>query len=748
MLHANSDRILDFTEQADLEQLRPSTVKKRLPKTFADMLTGLGLQFRSDLFQATMRCPFCQAETESMFFDIQKGFYDCYICEQGGTWYDFLKRYHDFLFASTTNKQFQILSKIDDFPPEAFKRFRLAYAPLIDRWLLPTQNHNHQTRDLRIYNFETFSSLPRGELQMLGFSELLRSAKGTTIWITQGELSAIALRWLLDLDFRSQDVVVGMPNELFPCFKEEWKKHFLGKRIMVCTNNNDKGDAAALRIYNFVRGIALTLEFLHWPTVRDLNWAITDFVRDGIGRAITAGEAIGIIEGLMCSHPRNDPTGPKLLPDPDQIPTTLENNEEAQIQTQTLSQNQEEIDPDVPSSFQEILDVFGKWVKLDSDLVDAIAYSLAVCFANDVSGDPIWLQIVAPPGSGKTLILMALQTSERVVFKSTLTPASLVSGFNINPDPSLLPQLNGKCAVFKDGTELLTLHPEAKLQIYGILRGAFDGQVNKTFGNGVARNYNIHFNMLMGITPAVHGDNMASMGERFLRFEMRDDPNTTELKIRAAIENIAREVRMEQHLSDVVRRFLQQEVDLETLPEVPHVWLDAIVALAQITSMLRATVEREKFGFSDLKYRPHYESGTRLAKQLTKLGTMLCLVKSKQTMDHEIYQMVSRIAFDTCTSFNYDIVKFIFEQQTKQHALKQFEGSTKEEVAAGTMITPGMTQRRLADMKELGIVLLVKRITSVATKGLPPTVWRLRPDVFNLWSRATVQNNPESEQTV
>jgi hypothetical protein len=526
------------------------------------------------------------------------------------------------------------------------------------------------------------------------------------------------LRWLLDLAGFTTDVVVWVPGA--GIFKQEWVSFFKGMRVILCYDNDDPGDRGSMKAGHMLAGTAAEIIYLCWPDTLPTGWDTRDYVLDGRGRAVSAEEAVAILEGLCRYKHRRDAT-------PESTPLNPGVEEET-------------------ASYLDVLEVAGRWVQLNDDLRDAIAVCLAICLGNDIPGDPIWLYLVGPPGSGKTLILFMLQDSPRCKFYSTLTPKSLVSGFNVNPDPSLLPQLDGKTAVFKDGTELLALHPDARREVYGVLRGAFDGHVYKPFGNGIVREYFLRFNLIIGVTPAIHGDNQATMGERFLKYELREDDEEAGRVIKTAMENIGYEMQMQTELCDVVRRFLGKVVDPTTMPRLEADMIERVIALAQILGMLRAQVDRETFGDRDLKYRPSYEVGTRVAKQLVKLAMMLTYVYDVDQINEKIYRIIERVAMDTVIGFHLDILRVIMTHANS--GLSQSEISKLAKIPSSTVL------RRLQDLEQL---LILNRVPQERTNsaGPAPALWKVSDPMAKLWktakmptgSRRTVQTSRQALQT-
>jgi hypothetical protein len=298
--------------------------------------------------------------------------------------------------------------------------------------------------------------------------------------------------------------------------------------------------------------------------------------------------------------------------------------------------------------------------------------------------------------------------------------------------------MNHHCAVFKDWTEVLKMNQAARDEIYSTLRGAYDGFVDHGFGNGVERVYdNLRFSLLTAVTPAIHGDSTASLGERFLRFEMFGDGmfDPTD-QIYAAVEDLGREDDITQELREATARFLAKAVP-SPLPKIPNWAKDRMVRLVQLISVLRAVVDREQYGDRDLLFRPSPEIGTRLAKQLLKLGQMLAVVVDKQDIDKEVYRLVERVALHTAVPYHIDILG----------AIVHLGGSaTSDQVAQLADIPKSTLVRRLDDLQALGAVTLTKGEKD--GRGRKPNLWSLNQRLQQLAEAAGLVGIPMRHRSV
>jgi len=669
--------------------------EEKKKKTYIDTFTRHGVELSDTGSNWIGDCPFC-AKEEHFFVDEKTGRWDCKYCQEEGNQVTFLTKIADVYRADMPNSELARLARIRRLPVAAFRRWGFGYSG--GEWMLPVWSEKNTVRDIRRYNGQKMMSTDFCDLQLLGARELAVSQPGQRVWVCEGEWDAIALRWLLDNTTSKYDIVVALPGA--KSMQDKWVKLFEKREVILCFDNDDPGDKGAVKTATMLGSTPKNVLFLNWPEDLPNGWDLNDQISDWIESKIPYNRQLQGILALLRPYHRHSVPAPEKPVDPASVD---------------------------PGTFDDVLAVFRRWVKTNPDFEDGLAIALATCLANDVPGDPLWMYIVGPPSSGKTLILLSLSTSERTHFESTFTAASLVSGFNTNPDPSLIPQLNGKCAVFKDGTELLTIHPDARREAYSTLRGAYDGQVSKPFGNGIRRVYkDLHFNMLIGITPAIHGDNQATMGERFLKYEMREKMEEAGDKIRRAVGNLEKKQQMEEELAAASERFLLRQVNPNEFRPIPEVWLNKLVALAQILSMLRATVDRESFGDRDIKYRPTHESGTRVAIQLAKLGKLLCVVYNKPEVDATIYRMMRRVAMDSSIGYHVDLVRSLMRTGNR--------GLTVAQIGEIAGMNRSLLTKKLEDLEQLRIVYRVRPEQKLRERGTNPHQWFVTDHVAKLWN--------------
>jgi hypothetical protein len=177
-------------------------------------------------------------------------------------------------------------------------------------------------------------------------------------------------------------------------------------------------------------------------------------------------------------------------------------------------------------SLEEVIAAFDELLLLPDR--GAVYAALAGIVANYAEGDVVWPLLVGPPGCGKSEIITALTSAPSVWALSSLTPQTLISGFERKGEPASLLLQIGEFGIlaFKDLTTVLTMHREARAQIIGQLREVADGKTEKSFGNGLRLEWEGKLGLVAGVTPVIDEQHsfLAIMGERFLLYRMPEVP--------------------------------------------------------------------------------------------------------------------------------------------------------------------------------------------------------------------------------
>jgi hypothetical protein len=675
---------------------------------------SLGIEFTNstDNIEYITICPFSDCGHEKMYVNATEGFFDCKVCGRKGNKYTFMQLLYDELFQETKKAHYEELSEQrSGLAAAAFANAELAYDPRSSEWWLPVRNERGSIINIRMWNRKSNILRNTGGCSTgIFWLDRLRPKCGT-VAICEGEWDAIALDYLL-LQEKILDIdIVAVPGA--STFKTDWCKHFTGKEVILLYDNDKAGrDGAdrASKILHASKGKPKAINKVDWPEGTPDKFDIRDHVTSGAKW-----------EDILLFNPSTE-SG-----DSDRTPRV------------------------VRRIFNEVVEDFKTHIQhIPEDCLTGLLLEFAVVFSNKIPGEPLWLFIVGPPGSGKTLMLQSVSDVDCTHYESNLNPKTLVSGFKMSDgsDPSLLPKIIGKTLILKEYTEVMSLSGADQEFLFGVLRGAYDGRVERTYAHGVSRVYpepgsqhrTCHFSLLAGVTNAIHGDNRAALGERFLKYQMFPDDHDPILQIQSAINTAIRQELPEFELRQSASSFIeyklgQLESGTVSLPTVPTWFQDRIVGLSQIVSMIRAMVARKQ---GELLYRPAPEVGTRLSKQLIKLAQCIAFTLDKPTVDDEVYAILQRVGMDSCYGWHRDVTMAIAEKHPK--------GVLRESIVKEARMGSSTCQRCLDDLYELGAIDYTTLNTGL--KGNPPKVWRLSPLMEKLFEMAKINDIHSLEESL
>lgn len=649
-----------------------------------------GLGFTEDKAgkNALAHCPFCSYDEPKFSVAIKTGQYRCLHCGEKGNTYAFLQRMHARLQAATSVSDYKSLEDLRGIPWRSLRNDSLAFDEDRNRWLIPVANGHGSVSNLLQWNVpengekSPLMSMPGCSMHLRGIEDV---KPGDTILICEGYWDEVALKSLLEEAGISGFSVVSAPGS--NTFKDEWVKFLLNRDVVLLYDNDKSGRQGIELVTKKLAGKARSIRSIHWPKGTADRYDVRDFCRDHGGSPAKAWRE-------LCKLFSSGKTITRLKRD----------------------------------TFKSVVNDFRKVIRVDSHFEDAMAISFATIFAQRIPGDPIWMLLVGPPGSGKSLLLKCFGSMEACVFISKLTATSFVSGYKTEDgsDPSLLARIQNKTLVVKDFTCIKSMPLETQQQLYGLLRDASDGRVDVPHGNAENREYKgVWFSILGGVTDIIHGDNRSAMGERFLKLEFVDgNENNREAHIRAALANTtAEDPAKEQMLLDSVQAFLSsREVNPSKLPKMPRAYEDRLVALAQVVSYLRARVEKVA---GDMLYRPDREIGTRPAVQLKRLSQLLAFTWDCPIND-KVYDLVRRVALDTCIGWPLEIVAAIM--QSKQGRL------FTDEIAEIIGCTMDFARKQCMDLMTLeGLTRELRPKPDADQSGY---CWSASPDLLQQWKKA------------
>ncbi|KKN74276.1 hypothetical protein LCGC14_0392150 [marine sediment metagenome] len=647
-------------------------------------------------------CIFCGKQGH-FYANKNTGQWSCKRCGASGNFLSFLDQLIEYCDEHTTGKELKKLSKLRGIDVATLRRWHLVRDDA-GEWLIPVRNIKGKIQDVRIFSGGNTISTTGVKTCLCG-AERLNKVKGP-VYVCEGEWDAMSMDMLLHKASK-KGLAVGTPGA--GTFKKEWVEWLVGRDVVLIYDNDKPGDDGAERTARLLDGTAKSIKYVCWPYTSPDGYDLRDFV----GETKTTKEAWRDLKALTRAEHRK-----------------------AQTKKLTIKIAKSKAKP---ITFDQLMAKYEKWLLLNDDLRMAIKIMLATAQSTCIPKNPVWLFLVGPASGGKTTLLDTMRAHQATHFESTIRRQSLVNGWRgEGGDPSILPKLDAKTFVLKDYTEVLRMSSDAREEVWSTLRGAYDGTVERVFGNGVERRYKSHFTMLAGVTSEIHGHSQATIGERFLKFQiMKKTLFSSFDQSMQAIYTIGLEPERESDLQEGVARFLKRKpIFCGNEPAInnrvmkallPQKYQARIARLGDLIGLLRAQVDREQYHRDTIKYRPQQESGSRLAQQLVRLSLGLVSVLSKPALDDEVYAIVERVALDTAIGWHLDVVQ----------ALMMDGGvSDRAKLTEATGIPRSNLERHLENLLMLKVVTRKEAKTSLG-RGTRFT-YAITRHVADLWEKAQI----------
>lgn len=652
-------------------------------KTFTDHHLNI---LKGNAKQVVADCPFCGKEGH-FYINPQNKLWDCKVCGARGNMGQYLymmhRVYREFLEDPANAHYLAKLSADRKLPISAFKAWGVGYDPTRDAYMTPVYDGTESLCDIKKYTVGKKSYSTKGATS--GLFNRNQIASHQTIYLCEGEWDGMAMDWLLRTNGIRDACTVAVSGA--QTFKTTWTKLFAGKDVKCMYDHDGAGEKGQLVVQARLSGIARSLQFIHWPDNFPTGFDVRDWIKYGI-RVKKPRSCYKNLLQMLSQNPQApayvDPTKPTM--------------DEVEKEQERLPLN-----PNLTN--EELEATYKKWLYMPNTRVLDIMFGTV--FANRLSGDPVWLFFVAPPAGSKSELLMSLSRCEECYPLTSLTPHSLVSGtsWGEGKDPSLLPQLDKKVLILKDFTTILSMNYAARDEIFGILRDIYDGRTEKSFGNGLKREYKVKFGILAGVTPVIETFSAMnqSLGERFLRYRLPlDTQESEEAKILKAISNVNSELKMRAELCQAAASIIARpNPPDELMPHFSERYLPKVVALAQLSAWMRGVVDRDKFT-QQVLYKPSSEVGTRIAKQLVKLAMGIGIYRGTRILAGHEFECIRHIAIDSCPQRVVMIVQALWRAKKKDG----FEMLKTKEIVNRTFL-PQSTVIRV--MEDMNLLRLVKR---------------------------------------
>lgn len=647
------------------------------------------------------RCPFgtCRTKTKaSLVIHSEKRIWCCKRCNKSGDFNGFLTQIMEQHQANLDADALDELVDDRDIGADTLEELGIGWCPRQKLYMIPfriadkvTQIHRYSLSPRKLYST---TGGGRGYIT-------LGNLRSSRVWVVEGPWDACAAREGL-LGVGRNDLVIGLSGAMSGQGPELIEMTH-GKHVLLAFDNDKSGAKADAKARLLLSGHAADFKSVHWPENASDGYDVRDL---WMGCADDADKFVKRLTRSLRVDPRD---------------LDEEDAQELQREHSGSSSATRRVPDGASISRREAIKRYRKWLHLpDTEVLDVI---FGTAFANRMVGDPLWLFLVGPPGCGKSEILMSISNAPLTRTMTTLTPQALVSGRD-GPggvDPSIIPEIDGQLLIVKDFTPILTMQRDAREQVFGVLRDAFDGKFEKRFGNGVHRLYTSRFGIIAAVTPKIEelGSGHVVAGERFLKYYMRSpcQLNAGSRTVMKALNSIneGQESNMREALAEIGDAVLNRVVT--HTPKIPKIVIDKLHKLAMWTANLRGAVTRDKYTH-EILHKPVAEVGTRIAKQLAKLAIGIAIFREKKNVTIDEYTTIAKVAKSSVPDLVGDIIRTVYLRFPN----KAFE--------VGDLIDKlGFAGQTIANIMENLVLLGIMK--KKKAKGKRSLQFRLNPVVFH-----------------
>jgi hypothetical protein len=361
--------------------------------------------------------------------------------------------------------------------------------------------------------------------------------------------------------------------------------------------------------------------------------------------------------------------------------------------------------------------VFERWLILPSRT--PVYAMLGTVAANLLPGEPTWLGLIAPPSSAKTELINALTGLPFVVSASTLTPAGLLSGTPrrqraAGAKGGLLRQVsNPGLLCLKDFTSILTMRPDAKAEILGVLREIYDGHYVRRLGTDGGREleWKGKLGLIFGCTNIIdtHYSVENALGNRFLLSRL--EPNRKQFAWALKHTGASLAIMRREIVDSINALFAVPRPDPQPLdPESDEFKrLDRVV---NTVVLLRGAVERDRYK-RDIQSFHGAEGTGRIGLALERLLAGLdTLGLDRQTA----LDVVEAVAFDSVAPIRRKAYEYLCRSLPGAGPQDPLPWRTTRQVANNVRLPAITVRRTLEELFGYGLCQCINGGQGIATE--------------------------------
>ena len=613
--------------------------------------------------QVIGRCTFC-GTNKKFFINPDKKTWDCKICGHEGGYQKFLSQMVAHCHKNFKGHVSDRLIARRGISEEIFKTFGIGYNTLNETYLIPVWNHDKkELYNVRIYDIKTgiLKNTAGSKASMFGLPFTARPYK--VVWLCEGEWDAIAMNEILIKNKLKDTIVLSVPGA--NTFKGQWTGLFNRKIVHVAYDNDyditdskgifrpGAGKLGAKKIYENLKGISTSLDFVNWPPSFKDGFDISDLYK------LRRGNALKTIRSLVAMSKDRPP------------PIIREDGKEDSVgeEAPMVMYDGAGLPP------AEVYERFTKWLEMKS--TDAIDVLYGTVIANRLSSNPVWMFFVGSSGTAKTELVQSLDNCPEVIHMSSITPNTLISGSGAGgSDPSLVPKLDGKVFTIKDFTTIMQMQEQAQASIISQFRDAYDGTCAKAFGTGAVRYYKSKFGFISAVTHIIEQllEGGTALGERFLSYKMEERHGYS--NVLPVLERVWEHAvtgsnnTMRDELKATSEEILN--FDFGDKIVIPQMIKERAMAMAYWVSQMRGTVTRSNTYKKEVTHRPYIELPTRLVSQFATLLMGIGLFRRRQEVGPEELKIIRHIGLSS-TPFHLDkITRSMWDEEILTRATAEF----------------------------------------------------------------------------